>query len=217
MNCHEFNEFLQRRFDRELIADSAGVVAHLGACSDCWALYAAWLKFETAIGLQRPPVPASDLADRIVAAVLNQQRAARQRRYAVRAVVALAAAVLFAALVGFGANRQDKERPSPQPELVVDKKPEPEMLPTGPSLRESMAEVAQLTLQRADETVRTLLPDASMPESGPSPVTTSVASIREASSGVAAGLEPITDSARRAFNRFLREIPPVPTDDKRGS
>ena len=32
-------------------------------------------------------------------------------------------------------------------------------------------------------------------------------SLREAGQGVSAGLEPITNSARRAFDLFLREVP----------
>jgi predicted anti-sigma-YlaC factor YlaD len=217
MNCREFHDLLQQSLDREPIADSADVIAHLAACSDCRALYAAWVGFEIGMRLQPIPVPPADLTDRIVVGVLNQQRAERRRRYTIRAVVALAAAVLFGVLVGVWANRRDKERPSSQPDQVVEKRPEPEALTAGPSLRESMAEVAQLTLRHADETVRTLLPDSAPAEPGPSPLTTSAASLREASNGVSTALEPITDSAKRAFNLFLREIPPVRAEDKRGS
>jgi hypothetical protein len=36
-------------------------------------------------------------------------------------------------------------------------------------------------------------------------------SLREAQEGVAVGFEPVTSSARRAVNLFLREIPPLET------
>jgi hypothetical protein len=41
-------------------------------------------------------------------------------------------------------------------------------------------------------------------------------SLREAGQSVSAGLEPVTSSARRAFDMFLRELPPVGAEDKPG-
>jgi hypothetical protein len=39
-------------------------------------------------------------------------------------------------------------------------------------------------------------------------------SLREAGQGVATGLAPVTSSARRAFDLFLRDIPPVAPEGK---
>jgi hypothetical protein len=41
-------------------------------------------------------------------------------------------------------------------------------------------------------------------------------SLRQAGQGVATGLEPVATSARRAFDLFLRDIPPVAPEVKSG-
>jgi hypothetical protein len=41
--------------------------------------------------------------------------------------------------------------------------------------------------------------------------------LREAGNGITAGLEPVADSAKRAWNLFLREIPSVRPAEKRGA
>jgi hypothetical protein len=217
MNCQDYHELLQRRLDGEEIADSADQAAHLATCGECRGLHVAARRFEAGMRLLRHPVPAANLSERIVNSVLAQQRAARRRRLLVRAVGAMAASLLAAGLIGLWANRRgQEERPAPAPP-IAQQAPQPGGPSAGPSLRESMTEVAQLTMRRADETVRTLLPDANPNDSAASPFTASVASLREAGNSVSAGLEPVTDSARRALDLFLREIPQVRAEDKRGS
>jgi hypothetical protein len=95
---------------------------------------------------------------------------------------------------------------------------------SSPSLRESVAEVAQLTRRKADETVGQALnlvpevlkapPADAWPR--PTPLDPPARSLRQAGQSVTAGLEPVADSARRALNLFLREIPPVEAEGKRG-
>ena len=48
------------------------------------------------------------------------------------------------------------------------------------------------------------------------PLEPSGQSLREAGEGVAASLSPVATSARRAFDLFLREIPPLPPEAKTG-
>ena len=217
MNCHDFHELLQGRLDGEAFVDSAALRAHRHGCGACRALEAAARRLETGIQLLRYPEPSSDLSERIVATVLAHRRARRRRRLLLRASSALAACLLVAVLLGVWLNqRTQEETPVPSPP-IARVTPRPEAPGVGPSLRESMTDVAQLTIRRADETVRNLLPDSSPNAAVPSPLTASAASLRESGNSVSAGLEPVTDSARRALNLFLGEIPPVRREDKRGS
>src|SRR5215470_17859526 len=213
MNCREFHEVLQRRLDGEAITDTSDLAAHLAACGECRSLDAAGRRFETGVQWLRFPLPRADLSERIVRKVLAQRR----RRLWVRAGLAVAASLFVAILLGVWINQRTREEaPLPSPPVARDA-PRPEAPAVGSSLRESMTDVAQLTIRRADETVRNLLPDTSPNAAAPSPLSASIASLREAGNSVSAGLEPVTDSARRALNLFLREIPPVRGEDKRGS
>jgi hypothetical protein len=103
------------------------------------------------------------------------------------------------------------EAPRPDPTQMA----RPQEVPAEPiGIRQSVAEagqaVASLTSRTAEEAVgeaRWLLPrvktrDLSTPRPGPSADT-----LRQAGAGVRAGLEPVTDSARRAVDVFLREVP----------
>jgi hypothetical protein len=90
-----------------------------------------------------------------------------------------------------------------------------------PSPRDSVAEagsaVASLSRLARDETVeqtRMLLPVATAPlqldgATLPAPLDPSAQSLREAGRGVSEGLQPVTTSARRAWDLFLREVPPA--------
>jgi hypothetical protein len=98
--------------------------------------------------------------------------------------------------------------------------------PPSASLRDSVAEagsaVTSLTRRTADETVgqgQLLLPllasARQLPEPSPAPILPPpVGSLREAGDGMSASLEPVTASARRAFDLFLREVPAVAPPDK---
>jgi hypothetical protein len=96
-------------------------------------------------------------------------------------------------------------------------------------LSESVAQAGEaltaLTRRTADETVgstRLLWPVVATPppmeEPGELPPALSPAarSWREAGQGLSSGLEPVTDSARRALGLFLRDIPDMAPADKSG-
>jgi hypothetical protein len=82
------------------------------------------------------------------------------------------------------------------------------------SVREAGTALAALVERTADEAVgesRALLP-AGLPRQAAFEADTlafdpSVRSLREVSQGLSAGLEPVTASARRAVDLFLREMP----------
>ncbi len=224
MTCHDCQILLQQSLDHETIADSAGLEQHLAGCADCRAWQAAARQLEKGIRHLPRPEPTPELTRRIVRAVLAERRMRRRRH--VLTVSALAASLLIAVFLAAYLLRPDTRQetlavqtpPASQPRTPENMEtPEPSL-----SLRDSVAEVAQLTLRKADETVgqaRSLWPNAAPKELRPvpSPLTPPVDPLREAGSSVTAGLEPVADSARRAFNLFLREIPPVRTEEKRKS
>ena len=91
-------------------------------------------------------------------------------------------------------------------------------------MAEAGSAVAALTTRTADETVaktKVLMPVMTDPslaalDLDPSPLDPSARSLRDAGEGVTAGLEPVTDSARRAVGLFLRELPPMDAHPKTG-
>jgi hypothetical protein len=224
MTCHDCQILLQQLLDHETIADAAALEQHLAGCADCRVWQAAARQLDKGIRHLPRPEATPELTRRIVRAVLVERSMRRRRR--LLAVSGLAASLVIAVLLGAYLLRP-KAR---QQDLAVQTAPPshprtPETLEApGPSLslRDSVAEVAQLTLRKADETVgqaRSLWPNAAPKEISPvpPPLTPPVDPLREAGSSVTAGLEPVADSARRAFHLFLREIPPVRTEDKRKS
>jgi hypothetical protein len=222
MNCLACETLLQDRLDgAPSDPNGAALAGHLASCPVCRERYAAATRLEEGLRLLPPPALPSGMCRRLVAAVLAERRGRLRRQRWARVAVGLAAAVLVFVLL-------DKQRPqplslppsSPREVVVAD-------APTG-SLRESVTEassaVVNLTRRTADETVgntRLLLPmmvtSASMDEAPmPSPMDPPVRSLREAGQGLSAGLEPVTSSAKRAFDLFLREVPPMETENKPG-
>lgn len=224
MNCLESHEFLHRRLDGAP-ADPAAMTEHLSACPACCALHAAAQRLEAGLRLLVPPLPPAGLGERVVSAVLSAHRARNRRRRWVLGTAALAASLLVAALVGYRlVGPADGPGPVPPTPFVEGAQPEP----ATPSLRDGVAEAssvfASITRRKADETVgpaRLLLPVVTPPpldDMGAltEPLDPPARTLREAGQGVSAGLEPVTTSARRAFDLFLREIPPMGAEPKSG-
>jgi hypothetical protein len=217
MSCAEWDNALQERLDGGPASGRPGLEPHLATCPTCRERHAAARRLEEGLRLLAPPSPPAGLADRIVGRVLAEHRARLHRRHQLlRAVAAVAAAVL---LVCFTVP----DRPAPPewvPPVAVERQPA-----SVPSLRDSFAEassaVVDLTRRTADETVgqgRLLVPVvvATPPDAAGDPLPP-VHPLREAGQGVSTGLDPVTDSARRALDLFLRDIPPMGSDAKQGS
>jgi hypothetical protein len=218
MNCRAYHDLLQARLDgaADLAADGA---EHLRDCPDCRALAAAARRLDEGLRLMAAPAPPPDLAVRIAARVALVHRRARRRvRWGM--ALALAACVLLALglrLLWRGMPASPSVEPGP---VVTDKgqsRPDSGPPAEAPTLRQSAAEagtaVAALTGRTAGETVektRALLPRVSGPDipSAELPLPAG-RPLREAGEGVSAGLEPVTTSARRAVDLFLRELPPM--------
>jgi hypothetical protein len=232
MNCLESQHLLQHRLDGDQPSDQIGLDSHLATCPECRSRYAAAQVLEQGLRQLIPPASPVGLSNRIVARVLMDQRSARRQRRGVLALAAVAAGLLTVALLdrfwprggGSGPGPTDESRLAKHPE-PPDKRDEPQAPPV--SLRESMAEagdaVADLTLGKTGDTVRPawswwseLFKSPSSDGQAPAALGPPAQSLREAGNGVSAGLEPVTDSARRAFNLFLRELPSMEPEDKCG-
>jgi predicted anti-sigma-YlaC factor YlaD len=213
MSCRDFHDLLQQRLDGPGAEIPAAYEEHLRACPDCAALDGAARCLVEGLRLQAPPAPPAALADRIIARALRLRRRRRGRR---RVAVPLAlAACLLVAIVSrlYLAQRRAAvpERPGIAPTEVA--RPQ-EPVADSVGIRESVAEagqaVASWTSRTAGEAVgeaRRLLPrvkptELVMPELEP-PART----LRQAGEEVRAGLAPVKESARRAVDVFLREVP----------
>jgi hypothetical protein len=208
--CAEARESLQQRLDGDAGPESVAVVSHRLKCADCRSWEAAARRLEEGLKLFVSPQPSPRLVDRVFASL--QAEPARARfglRRAVAAGLALAACVLVAVAVGDKWFQPEPlrvtegARPAPRPKA-------PEAI--GPSLADSLNEagsaVAELTRKTAGKTLNIRLPSISLPATvdplerlGPA-----VASIQEVRNGAVFGIAPITNSAKRAMDMFLREV-----------
>lgn len=215
MTCHGCHERIQEHLDDPARAaeGDAELEQHLRGCPACAALYRAARRLNDGLRLLAPPVSPPDLTDRIVFAVHADRRQRRRMRFAV-GIAVLAAGLLLG--VGLRVFRPTSgPAPSPAPEQnLANQGLKPTPAEPEPPIKIGDA-VADATRRAANETVKeteVVLPavvgpvlkdfDLPMDLEPPQP-------LREAGSGVSTGLEPVTSSARRAVDMFLRELPPV--------
>lgn len=218
MNCLDYQDFLQRFLDGAEAAVPPDVDRHLGACPACRELHGAAVRFHEALPLLRLTTPPTGLSDRVVGRVFAER--ARARRLRRQLVPALAAAVVLAVVGLAGLRRPSESPPEPQRQVAVVERDR------GPSLQARVEEVGNavvgLTRRAAAETVDesrwlvpVLLPDTSAASDFPptvQPLRAPTESLDEVARSVSAGFEPLTSSARRAVDLFLREITPVAAD-----
>lgn len=208
MNCREYHDWLQCRLDGAAL-DGAAAERHVAECLVCRELHHAAQRLTDGLRLLPRLAPPADLAARITRRVqFEQQRSRRLRLYTVSA---LAASLLLA--VGVWRSLRPTT-PAVAREPVVARSETPP-----PSLHRQMDEMGQamasLTKRTTDETMyqtRLLLPELSL--SPPVMVRADVPgvvdaerSLSEVRRGMSAGVEPVTNSAKRAVRLFFRELP----------
>jgi hypothetical protein len=213
MNCRLAHELLQQRLDGAPI-ESPEWLEHLRSCGDCRALESASRRLQAGLRLLSTPMPPSDLAERIAERVLRDRRRSRRRSRQRWAVSLALAASLFVALTlrldwrTAGVSRPMDAGRSPRVATRSE---------SGPTLRESAAELgevfAALQNQTTDETVGQArhwvsnVPSPALPKVDLASMAPSNHPLREAGEGVSEGLQPVTNSVRRAVDLFLRELP----------
>jgi hypothetical protein len=164
------------------------------------------------------------MGDRIVSRILSEvsDRQHARKRWDRRLTTALAASLLLAAVIGYSWWQSQRTPDAPKPDILVKTGDQPAASQTQPSLniQEAGSALVALVNRTADETVgqgRVLLPQGvpastlTSPEVWQPSLEPGTESFREAQEGVVVGFEPVTSSARRAVNLFLREIPPMET------
>jgi predicted anti-sigma-YlaC factor YlaD len=222
MNCPECLDLLQQRLDGVPQGAPSELDRHLAGCPDCRAQHAAAGRLEAGLRLLPAVTPPGDLAGRIAGEVFAERRALRRRRGGLAAGAALAASMLLVFLLGRGRTHVDTP-----PVAEAGKSPAASTTPQDEeSLRDSVSEagsaMVDLTRRTADETVaqgKLLLPVVAQPnlgEGASQAMGPPVRSLQAAGQGVSEGLEPVTRSARRAFDLFLSELPPIDSGDKQG-
>jgi hypothetical protein len=221
MNCQTFQELLNLQLDGGAV-EAADLEDHLRECRSCRRLIAAARRLEDGLRRLRPALPAPGFAAVVSARVLADRRA--RRRWLAVGLVAAASM-----LVALGWSLAPSLPPTPQaPNPLVQDLPTelaPKDAPDG--LRDSVTQagsaVAALTSRTASEAVdqaRLLLPAVTPPMPDGFDLQEVLAapavSFDDAGQGLKAGLEPVTSSARRAVGLFLRDLPPIDPEAKRG-
>jgi hypothetical protein len=200
--CEAGQAALQRLLDSEAAWDTPDAAAHRATCADCREELALARTFAA---LPAPVTVPSELATRVHRSVARADRLRRFIRFAGPSV-ALAASVLVAVFV---------LQPAPQTITevrTVARLPEPKQSPQrklGESVSEARDAIVALTRRTADETRETsstLIPNpklGNMPDTGEG-----LSPLADAQAGAVRSVEPLTSSARRALNLFLRAADP---------
>jgi anti-sigma factor RsiW len=211
MNCRNAHDLLQQSLDGTPV-ESLEWLAHLQQCAECRALASAGRRLQDGLRLLTAPLPPPGLTERIVERALLDRRRARRRlrrRWAIG--VALAASLLLA-LIGTTRQLTLLVRPT----ATANRQ---RQLPGGavPTLRQSAAELGEVFVELSNETAQETVgqtrrlvsnvPSPTLPRIDLTAIEPSTHSLREAGEGLSEGLEPVTTSARRAVDLFLRELP----------
>jgi hypothetical protein len=232
MNCPECEAALQRRLDGEPMPADAALDRHLTACPACRERHTAARRLLDALKASPAPAPPAGLAGRVVAAaVRDRQRRRRRLRRNLYVTAALAASILIMLLVGYfrepPAPPKDranevaprvvqegppaKELPPPAPEVKPEEKKDvPKAKETGSSLAALTGRLADKTLSPAKALWAAANPAEGVPMGelpAVPPLDPAAQPLRQTTQEVGEGLQVVTQSARRAFDYFARELP----------
>lgn len=206
-DCTAFEAVVQRILDGELAREQLGD-RHPQTCPACRALLTATVAFAA---FPTPvPKPSAGSNRQVLLMVLHDRRQRRQRRLLVGGSALAMAACLFIS-VGIYFT-QTGSKPTPE---VVEVVPMPPTLNT-PRVSDQVAEAGSaltaMTYRATEQAMRPTralfpldpmaVPQIDLPTTM-EPATESLAALPSAAKS---GLEPITDSTRRAVNLFLRDV-----------
>ncbi|MCZ2342706.1 MAG: hypothetical protein LC104_13090 [Bacteroidales bacterium] len=218
--CPDTERLIQAVLDREHPV-SALQNEHGRACPACrhrvWEATQLLTALDQLAATRDVSLPVN-FADRVIPVILADQRTERrsqQRRQRILAACALAASVTLA--VVFFWDRFTTTAPGSPPReitsLATPTRSETPPILVSAQLHAMRDTLADLTRRTAAETLapaQTLLPDASpepvTPPTPRTPTTDSVATLADVPEAAISGLEPLTGSAERAWNLFLRDV-----------
>lgn len=226
MDCQVFKDWLMSDLDQRHAGPLPEPVhAHVEVCAECRSWLNAARQLRTGLAKPSLPAPPASLMPRILSGWEEEVRAERRlrRNRFLRTALALAASLLVM-VAGYLVWRQPDAKPTSTGGPVVESpqpKPPP-VPPTPPSnlppenvdeqrlLREAGSALVSLMARTADEAVdqgKLLIPistpmfDPGEPASEANPTQP----LTRAGQTVSTSLEPVTTSARRAMNLFLRD------------
>src|SRR5438445_120305 len=104
MKCALCQDLIQQRLDGIDSAEAPEMARHLVECPRCASLHEASRRLSAGLLRMTPLCPPHALTDRVVAAVLADQRAQRKRRWLRIGMSALAASLLLGVAVGLHAH-----------------------------------------------------------------------------------------------------------------
>ena len=206
-DCTAFEAVVQRVLDGELAHDRLRDrhAQTCPACRDLLTATAAFALFPTPV-----PKPSVGLNQRVLLTVLHDRRQRRQRRLLVGGSALTMAACLFISIGVY--VTQTGSKPTPE---IVEVVPTPTTL-NAPRVTDQVAEAGSVltamtrrATEQAMRPTRSLFPvdPMAVPQIDlPSTMDPATESLAALSSAAKSGLEPITDSTRRAVNLFLRDV-----------
>lgn len=192
MNCDAALELLQSRLDGSAHPAEPAVARHVRQCAECRSRFAA---ADMLLAVYAPRVPA-DLTVRLRTAVYSDARRRTYRRVLVSAI-GLAAAVLLAIWLTV-------PEPNKREEVVVAAKV--------PSIEKRLSGAKSAIWGWGGQTVSLFgVPDMPQPRINTEGIGLAIepaaSALSEAGKGFVDGVEPLTSSAKRAANRFWRDLP----------
>jgi hypothetical protein len=202
--CEPAQAALHRLLDGDPAWDSPDAVTHRAGCAACREELVLARRMTGAL---RPPATPGDLAGRVLAVAIASRRRRRVARYAGVGSV-LAGSVLVAVLTLQPRPQTVTEHPTVAAAPRAKDEPVPNR-PLGEAVSEARDALVSLTRRTATETRQTsasLIPSPKLPDmpgagDGLEP-------LADAQAGAARSVDPITTSARRAVNLFLRAADP---------
>jgi hypothetical protein len=213
MNCHDFQELLQRQLDGEAVLQ-AEAHEHLTGCRDCRSLSVAAQALQTGLRAVEPPQPPESLARRTVLEVLRSRRQRLRVRWAIAA--AAVAACLLAGVLYWRFGLQDTVHEQ-QVVHVEPPKPEPAR---EPKLGESIGEARQALDRLADKVLDSSRKQADVMRDALTPLEGVRAEApkenKTTQPGMTTGLQTVAATTRRGLTFMLRETPPLPAAKKDG-
>jgi hypothetical protein len=234
MACVTCQDLWQRRLDEPSPEAEAALDRHLHACPECVCWWERARRLTEGLARLTPPRPPAGLATRLTRAVLVDQRQTRLRvrlRWAVGS--ALAASLLLTVALRFlpaGRVTATIANAPPQPEPSVQAEPTPpeptpsvqtprpeEPADVGRPMqatRDVFASMLDRAYKETDDQVTLLRPVVapSVFDEPAHPADPPGRPLTEAGQGVAHGFEPVSGSARRAVDLFIRDLPPMGLD-----
>lgn len=212
MNCEQYRDLLNQHLDGDPTADD-GLGDHARQCPDCAALFRGAQRLSLAFNRMKPPPTPRYLAGYVLAALRDEKR--RRLSLRLRMVASgMAAAVLIIVLIP---SYLPRSKPA---EVAVVQPLQPAPEETTVTLRDTVNQagqaVGQLTARTADETVgqtksiwATVTPLPPDDWDKAVPIEPSSRPLKETGQSAVVAIEPVTNSARRAFGMLFHDLRPM--------